>query len=153
MFVCFFIFGWTILFNGAQKRACLSDTAAVIIIKSGESCSAGSFNATLLWHCVYQIKTTCPWILFWTHLHGKQVYECNELLLAPLQLLMEAKSLYFCKPKTYPKTYMGKPIFTQTVSVSRGVIRKVCVQQIWHLECFHIILSTDARYVFVLGGV
>lgn len=84
---------WTSLstFYCTKKSSFISGMA-VDIIKPTESCSVGSFISMLLWHCVYQIKTARLWILFWTHLHGKQVYKFNELLLAPLQLLMEAQN-------------------------------------------------------------
>lgn len=124
----------------AHTKSCFSDTAVVIIIKSGKSCSVGSFSTMLLWHCVYQIKTTHPWIHFWPHLHGKQVYECNELLLAPLQLLMETKITLVLQPKESSKTGMGNPHTIspfQVRSLERFMFNK---SDIW-FAVHHIIYS------------
>lgn len=116
-----------------KKKTCFSDTAVVIIIKSGKGCSVGSFSTMLLWHCVYQIKMTCLWTLFWTHLHGKQVYECNEQLLAPLQLLMQAKNHpSFASQKHLQKQARVNPS-AHNPSLSSVVIRTFHIQQIWHL--------------------
>jgi len=123
IWIFFFIFV-IFHFNGAPTKNMFflfSDTAVVVVIKSGKSCSVGSFSTMLLWHCVYQIKMTRLWTLFWTHLHGKQVYECNELLLAPLQLLMEANIILVLQAKNiFKKKGKGKPILIQSLPFNGG---------------------------------